>query len=590
MRLAAVTKGVRPYMGKSESLARWQSTNDIINGLVKYSKVDAKDYDNISLQFWKGDVASTARGLFDFCKAHIRYNIEPDDKQTVRSPGAILAMKEGDCKHYASFIYGVLSSLQRKGYPVTAKYRFANYKLTQREPHHVFVVAFDKSGTEYWIDPVLPTFNQRKAYVNKTDKIAGMALTRVSGFDDLPNIAGKKRRARIKAAGGKKQFRAQKKAKRKERRANRPGLFKRVLGAGPRNAYLLLLKMNVKQMATNAYKKIKDNPGNKAKLDAKWKKLGGNPKALHKSIAQGVKRYNKHHSNKQIKGIGYVLGPYGWDSSVESVWVDPDPYVGVVGVVPLAGAAAALAAAAPVLAAIGPLLKSLSNKTETEEGDVNVDSNMDPAADSGFTPGTGTGDEDQGDYGQYDDYGGEDQGGTPPSAQDDDDTGFEDEGMNDEDTGIDFQDEGEYEEYTGMPSDMGFLGLGKKAKAKRQAKKSAKQQMQQPVPGRTPGANIPAGVRKVKIVQRGPGILDTLMNKKRQGGPAPGRNRIPTQVKKTTPGPSMPPATDRGGAGNFFMEMKDWVTTHKVETAIAAAGLAIPLLFKAFSGPRRRRR
>ena len=145
-----------------------QSTSDIIGVMLNAHKIYAPQYDRIAGYFWAGSKYATAKNLFKFLKNNVKYVIEPDTKQTVKSPSAILQLS-GDCKHYSQFIGGVLSGLCRKGVKINWCYRFANYRLFGSVPHHVFCVIKMPNG-EIWIDPVLNSFNYKKPYVNKVDK------------------------------------------------------------------------------------------------------------------------------------------------------------------------------------------------------------------------------------------------------------------------------------------------------------------------------------------------------------------------------------------------------------------------------------
>jgi hypothetical protein len=145
-----------------------QSTNDIIHVLLNAHRIYKNEYDKIAGMFWRGDKYVTAKNIFHFLKKCVPYRVEPDTKQTVKSPSAILSMP-GDCKHYSQFIGGVLDGLCRKGIKIDWSYRFANYRLFGSVPHHVFCV-IKHNGGEIWIDPVLMSFNYKKPYVNKIDR------------------------------------------------------------------------------------------------------------------------------------------------------------------------------------------------------------------------------------------------------------------------------------------------------------------------------------------------------------------------------------------------------------------------------------
>ena len=173
-----------PFANKKNMLVENQKTTDIIKKIIDTHNKYKSDYDNISNHFWKGNVKNTCKYLFDFLKKNVKYSIEPDTRQSVKSPAAILATGKfsdggNDCKHYSLFQAGILDSLKRSGKQIDWCYRFANYKLFSSVPHHVFIVV-KINGIEYWCDPVLDTWNEHKPYINKIDK--NMSLYSISGI------------------------------------------------------------------------------------------------------------------------------------------------------------------------------------------------------------------------------------------------------------------------------------------------------------------------------------------------------------------------------------------------------------------------
>jgi hypothetical protein len=180
-----------PFNNKTVLIEKKQTVRHIITEVLASHELFAKDYDQIALQFYCGSPRQIAKALFDFCKANIRYRIEPEERQTTKSPAAIIALGDsvgGDCKHYASFIGGVLDALKRRGCPVDWCYRFASYDMFDRTPQHVFVVVFE-GGQEIWVDPVLSSFDQRlQPYhkpIDKCPKSSTMPLFRISGTNNV---------------------------------------------------------------------------------------------------------------------------------------------------------------------------------------------------------------------------------------------------------------------------------------------------------------------------------------------------------------------------------------------------------------------
>lgn len=177
------------FTNQSVLIEKRQAVKDIIREVLAAHEVFASDYDKIAAQFYCGSPKKIAQALFNFCKQNIRYKVEPEERQTTKSPAAILALGDsvgGDCKHYAGFIGGVLDALNRKGCPIEWHYRFASYDMFDRTPQHVFIVVNDQ-GNEIWVDPVLGSFDQKlQPYHSPIDKrpktVSNMPLFRISGI------------------------------------------------------------------------------------------------------------------------------------------------------------------------------------------------------------------------------------------------------------------------------------------------------------------------------------------------------------------------------------------------------------------------
>tara|TARA_R110000868_G_C10968384_1_gene769367 strand:+ start:705 stop:1841 length:1137 start_codon:yes stop_codon:yes gene_type:complete len=168
-----------------------QSTNDIINAIVKQHNKSEKDYDKLFYFFDCGNYYDTAKKVFNFLKNNIKYQIEPDQLQTVKSPAAILATKKGDCKHYSLFQAGILDSYRRNtGEKFDLCYRFASYDKS-KTPEHVFVVINPGSKNEIYCDAVLDYFNEKKEpNFYKDKKITNMALMALSGINQRSQMNG----------------------------------------------------------------------------------------------------------------------------------------------------------------------------------------------------------------------------------------------------------------------------------------------------------------------------------------------------------------------------------------------------------------
>lgn len=301
---------LKSFGGNSKMITKDQQVPDIISAMLSAHKIYENEYDKISQDFYNVDGIQTAKKIFGFLKKNVKYKIESDKQQRIMSPSAILSLQNNDCKNYALFIMGVLDSLKRKGL-INNKiyYRFASYKLLDEIPHHVFAVIQDKQGNEFFIDPVLSTFNERKTYYHKIDKFPNMPLYSVSGI-------GAAKKSVLKTAPVKKE---------------KKKIVLKIALAPARGSFLLLVGLNFMGLATklkNAFDKRADETQNW------WKNLGGNPNELLRKTEQGAKK-------KRILGADVEFASEG--------------QIGVVA----AGTAAATATAAPILIKLAEFLSKL---------------------------------------------------------------------------------------------------------------------------------------------------------------------------------------------------------------------------------------
>jgi hypothetical protein len=183
-----------PFQGYKQLIAKRQSVKDIMQEVVDAHIFYREDYDRIAAQFLEEGKTGIEKRLFDWCKYNLTYREEPEKDQTLRSPGAILLLDEArgvDCKHYASWIGGVLDAINRAGkMNFNWFYRFASYDYRNKTPEHVFVVV-KYHDDEVWIDPVVSGFDIRYPYPKyiKDRKVTDMSLTRVSGIGKSREIS-----------------------------------------------------------------------------------------------------------------------------------------------------------------------------------------------------------------------------------------------------------------------------------------------------------------------------------------------------------------------------------------------------------------
>lgn len=178
-----------PFQNRQNVITSRQGVNDIIYGLLQTHEQYKNEYDKISHFFYTGTEKGTAQKIWNYLKENVKYNIEPDSFQTLRSPAAILSIDDGaDCKSYALFSNGILDSLRRKGLIKSdIAFRFAGYGYNN-DLEHVFSVLKTNKG-EIWIDPVLNEFDQKKEPNYYKDKnIKNMSLVAMAGIYDTTGV------------------------------------------------------------------------------------------------------------------------------------------------------------------------------------------------------------------------------------------------------------------------------------------------------------------------------------------------------------------------------------------------------------------
>jgi len=266
---------LRPYLNKHKILVHNQDTSNIINGLLQFHKNYESEYDKIASAFAGRTPRETGKKIWNFLKTNTRYVVEPDSKQTLRSPSAILYTGKRlgiDCKNLSLFTGGVLDALNRKGNKINWCYRFASYRYNDKLPHHVFVVINPNTSNEIWVDAVLDAYNEHKQYFYKTDKTPNMALISMAGIGRKTKAEKKEnRKAKVQ------------KVKQAIKKAGKVVLKINPASVTARNSFLGLVKLNVFSLAS----KLNEAMNKSNELFDLWKNIGGDVTALKKSIEVG---------------------------------------------------------------------------------------------------------------------------------------------------------------------------------------------------------------------------------------------------------------------------------------------------------------
>lgn len=294
----------------------------------------------IAHNFNAGSITNSAKAIWDYLKQEITYKRDGEKYQDIRMPNRFVHDKQGDCKSYSLFAASILANL---GYSV--RFRYASYS-SSATPTHVYVVANDDKGTEIIVDGVYNHFNKQKSYTHKYDY--KMTVRTLSGIDDIQGIdgVGKLRLKKVLKKFGKGVKKVAKGAGKALKKIKPLKAIKKLALAPGRRAFRTLVALNARGLATKL-----NAAGDKALK--KWKRLGGNPKELQKSINAGVKRKPLLGAKIKYKTVNGI-GAFDW--------------------------AAMAAAAAPIIAAFGAILKGIRIGKDGEQ----VDSASEEATGTGY--------------------------------------------------------------------------------------------------------------------------------------------------------------------------------------------------------------
>ena len=176
-----------PFLNQQNVVVENQGVNDIISGILETHNKYLVEYDKIFPYFIGSDLQETSKNIFDFLKRNVPYDIESNELQFLKSPSSIVSTPS-DCKSYALFSCGVLDAIKRNtGEDFEIIYRFASYDPFDKVPQHVFCVVRG-DGEEFWIDPVLSKFNEKKQpYFFKDKNVNKMSLVGLSGVGYTQN-------------------------------------------------------------------------------------------------------------------------------------------------------------------------------------------------------------------------------------------------------------------------------------------------------------------------------------------------------------------------------------------------------------------
>lgn len=400
-------KGVPTYNKNLIVTRKNAITGDIIKTLLDCFSQAVEQTKEFAENFRGANHYKSAFNVWSFVRSNITYVKDGDGYQVVQSPGALLSRLKGDCKSQSLLISAVLYNLGAEN----VRLRFVSYQ-NNKIPTHVYTV-FTYEGKTVPVDSVIKKFNFELPYKYKIDKNMNVySLSGVNGTQRermLKNAFEKTKPGTLCHNLIFKELRKERNIpqqtivltsdqytfykKRLEghlnyhKKNNKYGLCynlisaeynallnnnimdgigsigklslrkftrgaKKVALAGPRNAFLLLVKVNALGLAGRmAF-------ANEKKLKDFWEKLGGNFNKLKTAVSQGKKKP----AILAKKQFGRING----------IGAEPTTL------------STALAAAAPIIAAIGKLLGNMKTAPKLDENGLPVlDKNGNPETTTG---------------------------------------------------------------------------------------------------------------------------------------------------------------------------------------------------------------
>ena len=288
-------------------------TRDIISALcaaVPASVNQVKPYIENILQPTGDPVKDTERAC-RYVRGLVSYKQDGFLEQKIQLPARLLKdTKLGDCKSFSLAVLSIITALGYKG-----GFRFASYKAN-KIPTHVYNFVFDNSGKKITFDSCVESLKESPRYTYIKD----MEVTYLAGspimIDSDPYYLGKK----------------------KKKPKDKPKVVAKVTLAPARGAFLGLVALNFRGIATRLDKAIKKDS---SKVKAFWIKVGGDFDKLRQAV-------EKNKTKKPLLGAGRLSGATRVQYLQEGIGVEP-----------ITTAAAAAATASPILLALEKLLKGL---------------------------------------------------------------------------------------------------------------------------------------------------------------------------------------------------------------------------------------
>jgi hypothetical protein len=285
------------------------NTEDIVQALARAVPGAVNQAKEIFKNYKKTDPLNDALVIAKYIQKKTPYKKDGFEEQRIVLPSRFLKYP-GDCKSFALFNLAAMIAL---GYD--AGVRFASYRKN-KIPTHVYNW-IKVNGKKYAYDSTLSDLEESNKFTYLRDmKVTYLAEspTMIEDNSFVGSYIGRRKRPK----------------------KQKSGKGKKILAAPIRGAFLSLVRLNARGLAT----KLKSSfSKNRSEAEAFWKKLGGNFKKLEEAVNKGATKKALFGKGKGVNGANQVV------------------YMQGIGAVDLAALAALLASAAPALIAVSKLFK-----------------------------------------------------------------------------------------------------------------------------------------------------------------------------------------------------------------------------------------
>lgn len=166
---------VAPMTGQVRVTHQDGMTSQIIAEVLDVSAESAGQTARLAEALKGATPLESCQNVFRFVRKNVRYKLDPNGKQFIKSPAAVIGTGFCDCKGYATTINDLLRCLG-----IRCAFRFVSFTASTSVTH-VYTVAWPTPGGPLVVlDACLPRFNQQKPYTHHEDHMT--QISRVSGI------------------------------------------------------------------------------------------------------------------------------------------------------------------------------------------------------------------------------------------------------------------------------------------------------------------------------------------------------------------------------------------------------------------------